>query len=151
MVPNGDTANPADPVSALAAIHSPDNIETTTTSLLIQEDPSPLALQYAPGDSNGTMARIWQYIFATGELRVVAEVDQSLDPTARWGLWESSGIVDASSHFGRGVFLVNVQAHTSFTETAVVANPLYPGSGADDEMIQKREAGQLVLLRIPGA
>ncbi|HLF60396.1 MAG TPA: alkaline phosphatase PhoX [Acidimicrobiia bacterium] len=141
---NGDNVGAVDP---LAAIHSPDNIETTPWSLMIQEDPSPLAFKYTPGNPNGTTARIWQYVFATGELRVVARVNQSQDPAAVWGDWESSGIVDASTYFGRGAFLVTVQAHTLFVDTNSISNPLPPPAS----ITQKREGGQLLLLRVPGA
>ncbi|MCJ7710481.1 MAG: PhoX family protein [Chloroflexi bacterium] len=145
---NGDTAGAINP---LAAIHSPDNIETTATSLMIQEDPSPGAFKYTPGDPIGTTARIWQYVFATGELRVVAKVDQSQDPTAVWGDWESTGIVDASAYFGRGAFLVNVQAHSlRVGQDNEILNPL-PTPGAPDTIFQKRESGQLILLKVPGA
>lgn len=127
-----------------AALHSPDNIETTRSSLMIQEDPGSHN-GYAADDPNGVNARIWRYRFRSGALRPVAEVDQSADPAARLGTWESSGIVDASAIFGRGAFLVNVQAHSLYVETAVVPNPLFPGN----TMTQKREGGQLLLLRIP--
>ena len=55
-------------------------------------------------------------------MRVAARVNQSADETAadkdanpakgNLGAWESSGIVDASSVFGPGAFLVDVQAGT---------------------------------------
>jgi len=127
-----------------AALHNPDNLETTKSSLMIQEDPGSHN-GYAANDPNGVNARIWRYSFRNGALRPVAEVDQSADPAARLGTWESSGIVDASAIFGRGAFLVNVQAHSLWIETAVVPNPLFPGN----TMTQKREGGQMLLLRIP--
>ena len=61
----------------------------------------------------------------SGTPEVVARVDQSADggPTdvdgrapGNWGAWESSGIVDASAAFGRGAFLIDVQAHTLWIE-----------------------------------
>jgi hypothetical protein len=99
-----------------AALHNPDNLETTATSLLIQEDTGSHN-QFALGA--GPAARVWQYTIATGELNAVLEVDQSLDGTpgydlgggiGRAGAWESSGIVDASSIWGPGWFLLDVQA-----------------------------------------
>jgi hypothetical protein len=115
-----------------AVLHQPDNVETTADSLLITED---------PGGHNrfagATNARVWQYDLASGEMRVVAVVS---DPTADW---EASGIADASRYFGDGAFLINVQAHTVFVDTA----PL-PSNPA---ITQKREGGQLLLLRIEGA
>jgi hypothetical protein len=62
------------------------------------------------------------------------------DPTADW---ESSGVVDASKYFGPGAFLINVQAHTIFVDTAPL--PSIP------TITQKREGGQLLLIRIDGA
>ncbi|MDH4177735.1 MAG: hypothetical protein OEW31_10490 [Thermoleophilia bacterium] len=59
-------------------------------------------------------------------------------PAAARGSWESSGIVDASAAFGKGAFLVDVQAHGLELETA-------SGSGFE----YRREAGQLLLLRVP--
>lgn len=118
-----------------AALHQPDNIETTGGSLLIQED---------PGGHNrfagGTNARIWRYDFASGSLEVVAEIPEAYNVDR-----ETTGIVDASDYFGRGAFLVNVQAHdaASYVDTA----PL-PSNGS---ITQKREGGQLLLLRVPGA
>jgi len=121
----------------LSLIHNPDNLETTERTLLIQEDPGSHN-QYAPGDSGGTTARIWSYDFATRALVPVARVDQSGDPAARLGAWESSGIVDASAAFGPGAFLVDVQAGTLVIDRA-------PGPG----VVYEREGGQLLLLRIP--
>ena len=125
-----------------ALIHQPDNIETTKTSLFVQEDPGSHN-QYAPDNAAGTTARIWRYDFETGALTVVARVDQSADPAANQGAWESSGIVDASRFFGPGAFLVDVQAHTLLLER--IPDPTRPGINL------KREGGQLLLLRVPGA
>ena len=116
----------------VGALHQPDNLETTADSILITED---------PGGHNrfagATNARLWKYDLATGSMTAVAAVS---DPTADW---ESSGVVDASRYFGRGAFLINVQAHTIFVETA----PL-PGMPT---VTQKREGGQLLLIHIDGA
>jgi hypothetical protein len=116
----------------VGALHQPDNLETTAGSILITED---------PGGHNrfagATNARLWKYDLATGSMTAVAVVS---DPTADW---ESSGVVDASQYFGRGAFLINVQAHTIFVETA----PL-PGMPT---VTQKREGGQLLLIHIDGA
>jgi hypothetical protein len=132
-----------------AVLHQPDNVETTKNSLLVQEDPGSHN-QYAVDNPAGTTARIWRYDLATGAFTVVARVDQSLDPgqDAAQGTWESSGIVDVSSVFGEGAFLTNVQAHTWWVETALGPD-LVPPPGPD--WLYKREGGQLLLLRIPGA
>jgi len=138
-------------VKTLGEIHQPDNVETTLNGLYITEDPG--SSQQFPIDStdpNATPARLWQHLFATGVNRPVARVDQSADEgptdvdstTARGalGAWESTGVVDASSIFGSGAFLINVQAHTLWIEQA-------PGP----DWTYKREGGQMMLLRVPGA
>ena len=116
----------------VGALHQPDNIETTANSILITED---------PGGHNrfagATNARLWKYDLSTGDLTAVAVV---ADPTADW---ESSGVVDASKYFGPGAFLINVQAHTIFVDTAPL--PSIP------TITQKREGGQLLLIRIDGS
>ena len=144
---NADTAGPGNP----DALHQPDNIDTSANSLMIQEDPGSHN-GFAPGA--GPNARIWRYNFADGSLTVVAEVDQSLDPNPalRNGTWESSGVVDASSIFGPGSWLVTVQAHSIFVEseyrtvTDTTRNP--PATG---QLLFKREGGQLLLLKVPGS
>jgi hypothetical protein len=131
------------------SLHNPDNIDTSANSLMIQEDPGSHNT-YLPGA--GPSARIWRYNLATGALSVVADVDQSLDPNAREGNWESSGILDASAVFGPGAWLVNVQAHSLFVESEVriITDPTQnpPVTGP---VTFKREGGQLLLLRVPGS
>ena len=46
-----------------------------------------------------------------------ADVDGKPTP-GNQGAWESTGVVDASSVFGAGAFLINVQAHTLWVEKA---------------------------------
>jgi hypothetical protein len=55
------------------------------------------------------------------------------------GAWESSGIVDASSMFGRGAFLVDVQAH---------GWDVPAGTGNDPPAVPQREQGQLLLIKV---
>jgi hypothetical protein len=148
------------PVKTLGEVHQPDNIETTETGLLLTEDPGSsqqfTPAQIASDPANATTARLW-YVSFSGPGEVVAKVDQSADggPTdvdgrapGNWGAWESSGIVDASSTFGPGAFLINVQAHTLWVERA-------PGDDnnrdGQPDFTYKREGGQLALIRIPGA
>ena len=149
------------PVKAADEIHQPDNIESTAHSLLIQEDPGS-SQQFPVGsdvpgspnfDQRATTARVWQYNLATGTKRVVAKVNQSADesaadkdaaPRGNLGAWESSGIVDASSVFGPGAFLLDVQAATFVLQEEVrIEGP--------DTLTYQRDGGQLGLLRIPGA
>jgi len=133
-----------------AALHQPDNVETTATSLLIQEDTGSHN-QFNLGAGPG--ARVWQYVFATGELTAVLEVDQSLDEdpaydvggfVARAGGWESSCIVDASSIWGPGWFLLDVQAGSLILESE-------EGFLGPNPVVFEREGGQLLRVRIPGA
>jgi len=80
-------------------------------------------------------------------LSVVVRVDQLADPNAAQGAWESSGVVDVSAYFGRGAFLVNVQAHTLIIISQVVPDPTNPGG----TIPLKRKGGQLLRMPIPGA
>ena len=148
------------PVKTLGEVHQPDNVETTKNGgLLITEDPGS-SQQFPAGstDAAATTARLWYVSLDDPSVtEVVASVDQSADggPTdvdgraaGNWGAWESTGIVDASAAFGRGAFLVNVQAHTLWIEKE-------PGDDNNEDgqpdFTYKREGGQLSLIRIPGA
>jgi Alkaline phosphatase PhoX len=122
-------------------IHQPDNVETTENSLLIQEDPG-------SHNQGATTARIWRYELDSGDLDPVIRVDQSAQPSAALGAWESSGIVDASGAFGPGAFLVDVQAPTLVVNRA--DGPDFNGDG-NPEWIYEREGGQLLLVTIPDA
>jgi hypothetical protein len=146
------------PVKTLGEVHQPDNLETTANGLYITEDPG--SSQHFPsseqGQSNATTARVWQYRFGDQALNPVLKVDQSADegPTdvdtvgaGSWGAWETTGIVDASSIFGPGKFLINVQAHSLFVEIGDGPNILAP---AGPDWLNKREGGQLLLVTIPG-
>jgi hypothetical protein len=143
------------PVKTPTEIHQPDNIETTSSGILVTEDPGSSQQFTLPiTDPNATTARLWFVPFA-GMPEVVARVDQSADggptdvdgrPPGNWGAWESSGIVDASSAFGRGAYLINVQAHTLWVERAPGDDN--NGDGQPDFTF-KREGGQLALIRIP--
>lgn len=149
---DGDTM----PVKHPGAIHQPDNIESTLNGLLVTEDPGS-SQQFSPGDLNATTARLMHYRFATGTLSVAARVDQSADegptdvdsaPAGRLGAWESSGVIDVSSVFGADTFLITVQAHTLWVEKAPGDDNFAP---VGPDFTYKREGGQLVLVRIPGA
>ena len=146
------------PVKTLTEIHQPDNIESTPNALYIQEDPG--GSQQFPAtstDPNRTTARVWQYDLAAGTKRPILAVDQSLDEgstdkdpaTTRGNLgsWESTGIVDASAAFGPGAFLINIQAHSLFVEVADGDDNFAP-AGAD--FLDKREGGQMLLVRVTG-
>jgi hypothetical protein len=153
------------PVKTPTEIHQPDNIESTANSLLITEDPGS-SQQFPFGSDNpsspnfdptATTARLWKYDLATGTMTPAAKVNQSADegPTdvdsssaGNLGAWESSGVVDASSVFGPGAFLIDVQSHTLWVEKATGDDNVAP---AGPDFTFKREGGQLLLIRIPGA
>jgi hypothetical protein len=128
--------------------HNVDNVGASVNSLMITEDPGSHN-NFAPGTPGAPTARIWMYNFAAGTLSVAAAVDQSGDPAARLGTWEASGILDVSSIFGPGTWLVDVQAHTVYVDTEVrtVTGP----GGVSGTLLFKREGGQLLLLTIPGS
>jgi uncharacterized protein DUF839 len=150
---DGDTVG----LGVASIFHQPDNLETTKKSLLITEDPSS-ANQFVVDDPNGTTARVWRYDFKTKALTVAAKVVQTADEgttdkdpattAAKWGAWESSGIVDVSKYFGPGTFLVDVQAHSLFVEIGDGPDLVAP---VGPDWLNKREGGQLLLIRIPGA
>lgn len=100
MVMNADDPTVVDSLSILAdgdavgtdvfvPFTSPDNMDTSKKSLMVQEDTSG--------------AQIWQYQFNQDTWRSVATVPDG----------ESSGIVDASQFFGGGTWLLDVQGHGS--------------------------------------
>ncbi len=79
-------------------------------------------------------ARIWRLDYSTGDWSVVATVNDTGG--------ESSGIVDASDWFGAGSWLVTVQAHDFPPVRSEV-----DGAG----VFRKLEAGQLLLMNVPGS
>src|SRR5215218_120877 len=115
------------PVKTLNEVHQPDNLETTPNGLYITEDPRSSqqfnADQQVSDAARATTARVWQYTFSNSALAPVLKVDQAadedegvdVDPSTtpgNLGAWEGSGIVDVSSVYGPGTFLINVQAHS---------------------------------------
>jgi Bacterial protein of unknown function (DUF839) len=112
--------------SSPGVMHQPDNLGINEASLMIQEDSGP------PNPNS----RIWRYDLGTGSLSVVAHVNESD--------WESSGIVDASEWFGPGAWLLDVQGHGSddWVDHEVPA--------AGRPWFLRQEAGQLLLMRLPG-
>jgi len=152
---------------AFGEIHQPDNIETTANgSLLVTEDPSGNNQYAFPRDpTTETPARIWRIDLTAANPDAskvtAAEVDQTLldelpgydvdgpqttPPTisrANMGNWEASGIIDVSSVFGEGAFLVTIQAHSLWIEKADGPDLLTP---AGKDYTFKREGGQLALI-----
>ncbi len=121
---DGDSGGPN--LSGIAALTNPDNLATSRHSLMVQED------------TTSIFSRVWNYDFASHTWSVVATVNDQQ--------WESSGIVDVSKWFGPGAWLLDVQAHgsafwiESYLDTSVTPNVTY-----------KTEAGQVLLLRVPGS
>ncbi len=76
---------------------SPDNIDTSAHSLMVQED--------------ADNAKIWRYDLGADDWEIVATVN---DPDG-----ESSGIVDASNWFGPGAWILDVQAHGTNVDEAL--------------------------------
>jgi len=115
VLADGDAAATA---PEFVPMRSPDNMDTSSNSLMVQEDTS--------------NAKIWRYDFSTATWSVVATVN---DPSG-----ESSGIVDGTDWFGAGSWVLDVQAHGTFVDQEQVGDVLF-----------KREAGQLMLMFVPGS
>jgi hypothetical protein len=147
------------PVKTPGEIHQPDNVETTANgSLFVTEDPGSSQQFTLPTvDPNATTARIWRVPLGGGSPEIAAKVNQAadegltdVDPSGagNLGAWEASGIVDVSSVFGPGMFLVDVQAHSLWIEKADGPDVVAP---AGPDWTFKREGGQLLLMKLPGA
>ena len=107
---------------AFVAIRNPDNMDTSGSSLMVQEDTS--------------VAKIWQHELGTTNWTHVATANESS--------WETSGIVDVSQWFGSGWWLLDVQGHGS---DFYIDSEFDAGTG----VTSKLEAGQLLLMNIPGS
>lgn len=152
-----------DEVKQVNEIHQPDNIESTPYGLLITEDPGSsqqFSLAQQTSDAaRATTARLMYYRFSDGALFPVLKINQSADegPTdddltstaGSWGAWETSGIVDVSSIFGPGKYLIAVQAHSLFVDMDTTSAPDNIGAAGPDWQF-KREGGQLLLVTLPG-
>jgi hypothetical protein len=68
-----------------------------------------------------------------------------------WGAWEASGVIDTSSVFGPGTFLIDVQAHTLAVDWAPGNRNTVATNDPLPDFHLKREGGQLLLLKVPGA
>jgi hypothetical protein len=125
----------------------PTNPRVVTSLSILADGDNPGWAEYVPftsPDNVGTSvnslmiqedtdeASVWRMDLASGAWGVVATVN---DPAG-----ESSGIVDASAWFGPGTWLLDVQAHGSNVAEETIGDVTY-----------KQEAGQLMLMRIPGS
>lgn len=109
------------PVPGAMTMQAPDNMDTSANSLMVQED-----------SGRAPNSRVWRYDFRSRTWSVVAAVNDVA--------WESSGIVDVAEFFGPGAWLLDVQAHNVFVQQQQVGPVLF-----------KREAGQLLLMTVPGS
>lgn len=116
---------------------SPDNIDTASGWLMVQEDgTTPSRTHMGNRNRDGS---IWRFPIVPSKGGLVASPDRivELDPPGRDGVavgpgvWETSGIIDASGILGPGAWLFDVQAHS----------PTVP-----PDRVSQGEDGQLLLL-----
>ncbi len=116
---------------------SPDNIDTASGWLMVQEDgTTPSRIEMGNRNRDGS---IWRFPIVPAKGGLVASPDRivELNPPGRDGVavgpgvWESSGIIDTSTIFGPDSWLFDVQAHS----------PTVPPDAAS-----QGEDGQLLLL-----
>lgn len=116
---------------------SPDNIDTASGWLMVQEDgTSPSRTEMGKRNRDGS---IWRFPIVPAKGGLVASSDRivELNPPGRDGIavgpgvWETSGIIDTSTIFGPDTWLFDVQAH----------GPTVPPNVAS-----QGEDGQLLLL-----
>jgi hypothetical protein len=116
-------------------ILNPDALGLSGNTLMIQEDHN---------HYDTPSARVWAYDRDTGSLTVVARTDPTRSAVRRAGgkgVWESSGVVDVSRYFGKGYWLLDVQAHYTKVEQQGLDLVIDSDEG---------EGGQLILLYAPG-
>jgi hypothetical protein len=113
----------ATPGDATTAMRSPDNIDVGHSSIMVQEDTS-------------SFSKIWMYSMASGQWTHIA--------TGTVRDEETSGILDVSPWFGAGWWALVAQVHDA---ALWVAHETAPGGA----YTLKREAGQLLLMHVPGS
>jgi hypothetical protein len=152
--------DPSDPTQATLSvlldgdagdpIINPDNVAASPKALIIQEDRNSEHRFAAgvgssllhPGDSPYSL--MYAYTFGNGKLRAVARPDTfaSLIPNRGQGDWETSGMTDASSLWGKGWWFFDVQMHHTIVgqpDTATMTPNATTGENA-----------QLLRIYIPG-
>jgi hypothetical protein len=115
-------------------IFSPDNLGMSHKALVIQEDRNWKKSGYN---------RVLVYDLSTGSLTAVARANPTKKAIEERGIgdWETSGVIDASSLFGPGWWLLDVQAN--HTDVSVPGPSLAVDSASG-------EGGQLEKVYIPG-
>ena len=137
MVINKDDPTKVDSFSivvdaASIGMKSPDNIAVGRHSLMVQED-----------TTGG--AKIWMYTLDAA-VPAWTHVATATQTTA-----ETSGIIDVSRWFGSGWWALDVQSHVNLP--GEVAGLVYGGPGPANGTVYsaRREAGQLLLMHVPGS
>jgi hypothetical protein len=127
-----------------------DNIAVTADTIVICEDRnSPADAVFAKYARNGgvwTLDRNNAYAAKYQGDFNFAYVNTRDGGTRNRGLWEASGVIDASAQFGPGSFIINVQAHGSADRT----NISIPGGGTytmAEANTLFAEDGQVLLMR----
>ena len=152
--------DPADPTKATLSvlldgddgdpIINPDNLAASRKAMIIQEDRNS-EHRFAAGVGSSLLrpgespyGLMYVYGFGTGKLRAVARPDTfpSLIPARGQGDWETSGMTDASSLWGKGWWLFDVQMHHTSVGQPDTAT-LTPNTTTG-------ESAQLLRIFIPG-
>lgn len=108
-------------------LRTPDNIDTSAHSVVIQED--------------GNQNRVLVYDIDTGTIRVVARTPVGTN-------WESSGVINAQTLLGHGWWLMDVQAHSG---RAPQPGAFYHPDGQPISNTGVGEDGQLLAVYIPNS
>ena len=121
---------------------NPDNIDTSSQSVVIQEDRNSEHRGPAgtiPGrPTDPGFGRILVYDIGSGTIQPVAYANTP--PPLRPGTWESSGVINAQTLLGKDWWLVDVQAHSSVMQQP--GPSLLPNSSTGED-------GQLLAIKIP--
>jgi hypothetical protein len=130
---------------------SVDNIAVTADTIVICEDRNSPAdavfTKYARNGGVWTLNRNANYAAKyQGDFNFAHSIARDGGTRSR-GLWEASGVIDASAQFGPGSFIINVQAHGS-TDRTNISIP----TGGTYTMAQANtlfaEDGQVLLMRL---
>ena len=120
---------------------SPDNVGTSVDYLMINEDGTGASRPVMA--SKGRDGSVWRFEITDGKVGIDAMSAVrvvELDPPGRDGIpvgagvWETSGIIDASALFGPDSWLSDVQAHGPTTAPS-------PGTVEDGQLFLMRPAG----------